>query len=92
MWSWDGQNEPVLRADESYRADRGVVSIDPLGRYLVSPTAEGRVVLWDRRHDEPLVVFGEAPLVQVEWDPRGEWLYGLDDSGRLWRWRLASLL
>ncbi len=92
MWSWDGQNEPVLRADESYRSDHGVVSIDPLGRYLVSPTADGRAALWDRRHDEPLAVFGEAPLVQVEWDPRGDLLYGLDSSGRLWRWRLASLL
>jgi hypothetical protein len=92
MWSWDGQHEPVVRADESYRADRGVVSVDPLGRYLVSPTAEGRVALWDRREEEPLVVFGEAPLVQVAWDPRGELLYGLDDQGRLWRWRIARVL
>lgn len=92
MWSWDGQHEPVLRADETYRSDVGVVSVDPLGRYLVSPTRDGRSALWDRRAEDPLVVFGEAPLVRVVWDPHGELLYGLDDGGRLWRWRISQVM
>lgn len=91
MWSWDGQSDPMVRADEEHRSDRGIVSVDPLGRYLVSPTVDGRAALWLRRTDEVLGVFGEAPLVRVAWDPRGELLYGLDDQGRLWRWGLSSL-
>ncbi|MCB9743083.1 MAG: hypothetical protein H6740_10820 [Alphaproteobacteria bacterium] len=85
------EGEPEVLADEEFRADDGVVSVDPAGRYRLTPSSrpEGNAALWDAQSGALIAVFAPAPLRAVSWED--DRLWALDAHGRLWRWELQAL-
>jgi hypothetical protein len=53
--------------------------------------AEG-MCLYDVEAGEERRCFGQMPLRQAHFDASGSTIYGIDQRGRAWKWRLSDLL
>ncbi|MCB9758253.1 MAG: hypothetical protein H6739_00295 [Alphaproteobacteria bacterium] len=96
LWRADllGAGEPEVLADADYRADAGVIAADPADAWLITPCSregEGRAALWARGADDATATFSDEPLRLIAWDPDGDAVWVIDQSGRAWRYRLAAL-
>jgi hypothetical protein len=73
----------------------GGFAVDPLGQWMVIPAqrhqAEG-MCLYDVEAGEERRCFGQMPLRQAHFDASGSTIYGIDQRGRAWKWRLSDLL
>ena len=73
----------------------GSFAVAPSGNWMVIPAqrhqAEG-MCLYDVSQHEEGRCFGQMPLRQAQFDADGNNLYGIDQRGRAWKWRLSDLL
>jgi hypothetical protein len=97
VWRWElpptgSVDPPAAIADERLSAAAGALGTDPTGRWRLAPSAEGGAALVNTRTGEVAATFSAAPLVYADWSDDGDWLYGVDSGGRLWRWSVGALV
>jgi WD40 repeat protein len=65
------------------------VAVDPSGRYALTGTGDGRLILWDLDSGEAIRNFKahNAPVAHVTFSPQGDWVLtnALDGAVHIWQ-------
>jgi len=96
LWTWEPMEhgEATALAAGGREPASGPLAVDQTGGWLVRPlpseSSAAVVVSLDGAPGQ--LQFGDQPLIQVQWDPTGQAVWGVDVYGRAWKWPVSRLL